>query len=57
MHSIALSVEQYQAISNPAPLERFVSEDAYIKQALGAVGTVRFGDNEFGPTGARSKQR
>lgn len=52
-----VSVEQSHAISNPAPIERFVSEDAYIKQALGSVGSLRFGDNELGMTGALSKQR
>ena len=51
-----ISVEQYHAISNPAPIERFVSEDAYIKQALGTVGTVRFGNNEIGLVGVLTKQ-
>jgi hypothetical protein len=52
-----ISSEHYQAVSNLAPIERFVSEDAYIKQALGSVDTVQFGGVELGPAGAVSEQR
>ncbi|MFE6903603.1 neuraminidase-like domain-containing protein [Streptomyces sp. NPDC057717] len=44
-------------ISNPAPVERFVTEDAYISRGLGTVGTVKFGTTELGPAGAQAKQR
>jgi hypothetical protein len=50
-----MSIEQHHGISNLAPIERFVSEDAYIRQALGTIGVVRFGDKEFGPAGALIK--
>jgi hypothetical protein len=39
-------------VVDPAPIERFVSEDAYINKGLGTTGTVRYGDKEFGPAGA-----
>lgn len=51
-----VSQEQHSGISDPAPFARFVSEDAYIKQALGTAGTVVFGDKELGPTGVIQKQ-
>jgi hypothetical protein len=34
------------------PIERFVSEDAYIRKALGSTDSVRFGDKNIGPAGA-----
>ena len=50
-----VSIEQHHGISDSAPIERFVSEDAYIRQALGTIGAVRFGDKELGPAGALAK--
>lgn len=45
------------AITDPAPIERFVTEDAYISKGLGTSGTVQFDGSEFGPAGAIMKQR
>lgn len=40
-----------------APIERFVSEDAYINKAIGTTGTVRYGDKEIGPAGVVSNRQ
>jgi hypothetical protein len=37
----------------PSPVEQHVTEDAYIQQAIGTPGTVRFGDKEIGPAGSQ----
>ena len=39
------------------PIERFVSEDAYINKAIGTTGTVRYGDKEIGPVGVLSNRQ
>lgn len=39
-------------VINPAPIQRFISEDAYIRTALGTIGDVTFGDRRIGPAGA-----
>ena len=38
---------------DPSPIERYVTEDAYINRGIGSSGTVRFGDKEIGPAGSR----
>jgi hypothetical protein len=48
--------EQYHGIVDPAPIKRFITEDAYIKQALGTISTVRFGEKKMGPAGAIVQQ-
>jgi hypothetical protein len=48
--------EVFQGVINPAPIERFVSEDAYINKGLGALGSVRFGNIDLGPMGALNKK-
>jgi len=40
-----------------SPMERFVSEDAYIRTGIGSSGTVHYGGLEIGPAGALSNQR
>ena len=40
-------------VADPAPMKRFVSEDAYIDKGIGISGTVRYGDVEIGPAGKR----
>jgi hypothetical protein len=40
-----------------APIERFVSQDTYIKRALGSGGAVQFGDKPIGPSGRIVTQR
>ena len=40
---------------DPSPIERFVTEDAYIRQGIGTFGTVRFGEKEIGPSGSVMK--
>jgi Neuraminidase-like domain/Salmonella virulence plasmid 28.1kDa A protein len=42
-------------VVDPSPIERFVTEDAYIHQGIGTSGTVRFGDKEIGPSGSVMK--
>jgi hypothetical protein len=54
---VPVSDDQHHGISNPVPIERFVSEDAYITRALGTAGTVRFNGKELGPAGAMSIRR
>jgi Neuraminidase-like domain len=41
---------------DPAPLQRFVTEDAYIKKGIVTTGTIRYGDKDIGPTGILLKQ-
>ena len=38
-----------------APIERFVTEDAFIRNGLGTVGAVSFGGRQIGPSGAITK--
>jgi hypothetical protein len=40
-------------IIDRSPIERYVTEDAYIARGIGSVGTVRFGNKEIGPTGSQ----
>ena len=35
-----------------APMQRFVTEDANIRQGIGTTGVVMFGDRQIGPSGA-----
>jgi hypothetical protein len=42
--------------SNTAPLQRFVTEDAYIKKGIVIPGTIRYGNKDIGLTGALPKQ-
>jgi hypothetical protein len=44
-------------VIDPSPIERFVTEDAYIRQGIGTTGTVRFGDKEIGPSGSVMKSK
>jgi len=39
-------------VVNPAPLRRFITEDANIRRGIGATGEVKFGDVLIGPGGA-----
>jgi hypothetical protein len=39
-------------VVNPAPMQRLVTEDAYIRQGLPTAATVRYGGKQFGPSGA-----
>ena len=38
-------------IVNPGPIERFVSEDANIRQGIAASAVVSYGDRQIGPSG------
>ncbi len=38
-------------VIDPAPMERFVTEDAYIRQGIGTTGSVLYGDKQIGPSG------
>lgn len=42
-------------VVDPAPVEYFVTEDAYIRAAIGTSGTVTYGDQHIGPSGSRIK--
>jgi Neuraminidase-like domain len=42
-------------VVDPSPLERYVTEDAYIRRGIGSAGTVRFGDKEIGVAGSQMK--
>jgi hypothetical protein len=39
-------------LADPAPMRRFVTEDAYIRQGIGTTGPVTYGDQQIGPSGA-----
>jgi hypothetical protein len=39
------------------PVDRFVSEDVYIKKGLGTLDAMRIGDIDLGPSGALGPQR
>lgn len=39
-------------VTNPAPLEYLVTEDAHISRGLGSLGTVTYGEKEIGPLGS-----
>ena len=39
-------------VIDPAPMQRFVTEDAYIRQGIGTTGSVNYGDKQIGPSGA-----
>ncbi len=41
-------------VVNPAPMQRLVTEDAYIRQGLGTTRNVKYGDRQIGPSGAIS---
>jgi Neuraminidase-like domain/Salmonella virulence plasmid 28.1kDa A protein len=41
---------------DPAPLQRFVTEDAYIKKGIVTTGTIRYGDKDIGLTGTLLNQ-
>jgi hypothetical protein len=40
-------------VVDPSPIERYVTEDAYIRVAIGTPGTVAYGDKNIGPSGSR----
>jgi ABC toxin N-terminal region/Neuraminidase-like domain len=40
---------------DPIPLERYVTEDAYVGTAIGSPGTVAYGDKNIGPSGSEYK--
>src|SRR6185436_1528678 len=40
-------------VVDPSPIERYVTEDAYIGTAIGTPGTVRYGDKDVGPSGSQ----
>lgn len=42
--------------SNTAPLQRFVTEDAYIKKGIVIPGTIRYDNKDIGLTGTLPKQ-
>jgi peptidoglycan hydrolase-like protein with peptidoglycan-binding domain len=44
-------------VVDPAPIERFVSEDAYINKGIGTTGAVRYDETEIGPAGGRNTKR
>ena len=39
-------------IADLAPIRRFVTEDAYIRQGIGTTAAVVYGDKKIGPSGA-----
>ncbi|PTQ91460.1 PA14 domain-containing protein [Nitrosomonas nitrosa] len=45
---------QNMEVVNTAQIERFVSEDTYIKKSISTTGTILFGGTELGSTGNRN---
>jgi Neuraminidase-like domain/Salmonella virulence plasmid 28.1kDa A protein len=41
-------------VVDPSPIERYVTEDAYIDRGIGSIGTVAFGGKEIGLTGSQA---
>jgi hypothetical protein len=41
-------------VINLAPMQRFVTEGAYIRQGIGTTGGVMYGDKQIGPSGTIS---
>ncbi|GAB93890.1 neuraminidase-like domain-containing protein [Gordonia rhizosphera] len=39
-------------VIDPSPVERFITEDAYINTAIGTPGTVTYGNKIIGPSGS-----
>lgn len=39
-------------VADPARMQRFVTEDAYIRQGIGSTGSVAYGTRQIGPAGA-----
>lgn len=37
---------------DPAPMQQYVTEDAYIHRGIGSTGTVTYGEKQIGPAGA-----
>ena len=44
-------------VVDSAPMRRFVTEDAYIRQGIGTTGRVTYGNKQIGPAGALSNGR
>ncbi|HXA84465.1 MAG TPA: neuraminidase-like domain-containing protein [Candidatus Dormibacteraeota bacterium] len=42
-------------VNDPSPAQRYITQDAYIHQAIGTLGTVRYGDTEIGVAGSQVK--
>ena len=42
-------------VIDPSPAQRYITQDAYIHQAIGTLGTVRYGDTEIGVAGSQVK--
>jgi len=42
-------------VNDPSPVLRYITQDAYIHQGLGTLGTVRYGDAEIGLAGSQIK--
>ena len=46
-----IALDAPEGVAGPAPIARFVSEDAYISRAIATTETVRFGATPIGPAG------
>jgi hypothetical protein len=44
----SVSKEPGFGVFDPSPIERYVTEDAYIARAIGSAGTIHFGNKELG---------
>jgi len=54
---VLVTLGRNPGVVDPAPIERFVSEDAYINKGIGTTGAVRYGETEIGPAGGRNTRR
>jgi hypothetical protein len=39
-------------ITDPTPIRRYVTEDAYIRRGIGTTDSIMYGDRQIGPSGA-----
>ncbi len=45
------------SVNSPVPMQRFVTDDAYIHKGIGTTGSVMYGDRQIGPSGAIADDR
>ena len=51
IQGVALRLE-YPGFIDPAPMRRYITEDAYISRGIATPAAVVYGDRQIGPSGA-----
>jgi hypothetical protein len=55
--TISVTQQPGFGVVDPSPVGAYVTEDAYIRMAIGTRGTVRYGDKAIGPSGNQIRTR